>query len=226
MKGLNKQRGNMYPWITHTWNPIKGDCPHKCSYCYAKLRRKPGPPQLRRDLIKGTNRPHKRVFVGSAIDMFADDIPKEWIDAVLEHCKQIPGIEYLFQTKNPKRFLYFPFGFPEDSILGTTIETSGNPFILGVKTAAPSPKERYQAIKEVRRRGKRVMVSIEPILSFKHQILVNWIDDISPEFVSIGADSKQHRLQEPTAKEVNALIQALIMRGIDVKTKPNLKRLL
>lgn len=26
--GLNKAKGNMYEFITHTWNPIKGKCPH------------------------------------------------------------------------------------------------------------------------------------------------------------------------------------------------------
>lgn len=24
----NKQRGNMYSWVTHTWNAIKGKCPY------------------------------------------------------------------------------------------------------------------------------------------------------------------------------------------------------
>ena len=31
---LNKQNGNMYPWVTHTWNPLIGECPHRCKYCY------------------------------------------------------------------------------------------------------------------------------------------------------------------------------------------------
>ena len=33
---LNKSIGNMYNFITHTWNTIKGECPHGCSYCYMK----------------------------------------------------------------------------------------------------------------------------------------------------------------------------------------------
>ena len=24
----------MYEFITHTWNPILGKCPHDCKYCY------------------------------------------------------------------------------------------------------------------------------------------------------------------------------------------------
>lgn len=26
---LTKSKGNMYPWVTHTWNPIKG-CGYAC----------------------------------------------------------------------------------------------------------------------------------------------------------------------------------------------------
>ena len=33
---LNKQSGNMYSWVTHTWNVVKGKCPHGCIYCYMK----------------------------------------------------------------------------------------------------------------------------------------------------------------------------------------------
>lgn len=39
---LNEQKGNMYNFITHTWNPIKGKCWHDCSYCYMKkFKQKP-----------------------------------------------------------------------------------------------------------------------------------------------------------------------------------------
>ena len=31
---MNKQKGNMYGFVTHTWNAIKGRCSHNCSYCY------------------------------------------------------------------------------------------------------------------------------------------------------------------------------------------------
>ena len=34
--GLNKTNGNMYPWVTHTWNPLAGECKHNCNYCYMK----------------------------------------------------------------------------------------------------------------------------------------------------------------------------------------------
>jgi DNA repair photolyase len=34
--GLNTSTGNMYSFVTHTWNTVKGECHHDCSYCYMK----------------------------------------------------------------------------------------------------------------------------------------------------------------------------------------------
>jgi hypothetical protein len=31
---LKKATGNMYSWITHTWNAIRGKCGFNCSYCF------------------------------------------------------------------------------------------------------------------------------------------------------------------------------------------------
>ena len=55
--------------------------------------------------------------------------------------------------------------------------------------------------------------------------LVQMIKDISPEFVSVGADSKGHNLPEPSGEKVSALIEEL-EKFSQVKQKDNLKRLL
>jgi hypothetical protein len=31
---LRPSKGNMYEFVTHIWNPVKGRCPYECSYCY------------------------------------------------------------------------------------------------------------------------------------------------------------------------------------------------
>jgi DNA repair photolyase len=31
---MSKSSGNMYDWVTHTANPLTGECKHKCPYCY------------------------------------------------------------------------------------------------------------------------------------------------------------------------------------------------
>jgi len=69
------------------------------------------------------------------------------------------------------------------------------------------------------------MVSIEPIMDFDLDVMVDWMRQIKPEFISIGADSKGHKLPEPSTDKVQALIEAL-KEFTSVRCKPNLKRLL
>ena len=220
IKMLNKQKGNMYPWVTHTWNPIKGKCPHDCSYCY--MKRFPQPKlhldekELKTDLGKGNF-----IFVGSSCDIFADGVNIIWVHNVLEHCYNFDNT-YLFQSKNPYRFINLIGAFPEKTILGTTIETNRN-FEIG---NAPNSYARKCFMMELRTYdiNYKRMVSIEPILDFDLDIFVKWIQEIKPEFVSIGADSKGHNLPEPSWDKVQALIKEL-RKFTEVKIKDNLKRL-
>ena len=45
---LNKSTGNMYAFVSHTYNPLKGECEHSCAYCF--MRRKLLLPPLRLEL--------------------------------------------------------------------------------------------------------------------------------------------------------------------------------
>jgi len=219
--GLNIQKGNMYPFVTHTWNVIKGKCPHDCSYCYMKLYPQKAirfdSSELKTDLGQGNF-----IFVGSSCDMWADDISLSWIVPILGKCIDFSNNRYLFQSKNPARFGVHPF--PKDTIIGTTIETNRDyhtnvPFPL---SKAPQTIKRVEAM--IRRKEPK-MVSIEPILDFDLFELVSFIKWINPKFVSIGADSKGHNLPEPQPDKVQSLIEEL--QGITtVKIKDNLKRLL
>ena len=212
--GLNKQKGNMYPWVTHTYNVIKGKCPHDCSYCYMKVYSLPelhlDRKELKIDLGEGNF-----IFVGSSCDMWAEIIPGVWIECVLEKC-QAHSNRYLFQSKNPGRFHPYALAFPLHSVFGTTIES--NRFGVG---KSPGPHQRYQAMREM---PGHKMVSIEPIMDFDLGMMVKWIQGIGPDFVSIGADSKGHHLPEPPPDKVNRLIEELSKVTV-VKTKGNLKRL-
>jgi len=84
---LNKTKGNMYPWVSHTWNPIKGKCPHDCSYCYMK-RFPQGELRLDEKALKDNLGEGNFIFVGSSCDMWSNDIPSLWIKKVLEHCRK------------------------------------------------------------------------------------------------------------------------------------------
>ena len=221
---LNKSKGNMYPWVTHTWNPIKGRCPHDCQYCY--MRRywgKIGKLRLDERCLNDNLGSGNIIFVGSSTDMWADEIPDEWIIKVLNYLDIYPDNTYLFQSKNPKRFfdIYFTHKFPKNTILGTTIETDKNYNV----SKAPSTFDRYLWIKRCSEYlTYKVMVSIEPIMDFDFR-LINWIREIQPSFVSIGADSKGNSLPEPPAWKVERLIEEL-KKFTEVKIKKNLNRIL
>lgn len=214
--GLNKQKGDMYPFVTHTWNPIRGKCPHNCSYCYMK-----GFPvgefrfiekEMETDLGSGGF-----IFVGSSTDAWAYEAVSNWLLKVLEHCRRYPHNQYLFQSKNPTRFNLFIDFMPPNYILGSTIETNRDYEL----SQAPTPEARFLAMRDL---SQPKMISIEPIMDFDLDIMINWIKQIAPEFVSIGADSKGHNLPEPSGGKIPRLIEGL--QGItSVKVKSNLKRL-
>lgn len=224
--GLNEQKGNMYPWVTHTFNTVKGKCPHNCSYCYMNVyplkQVRFDATELKTDL--GMN---NIIFVGSSCDMWAESIPSEWIQRTLEHCQKYRFNTYLFQSKNPKRFFDFIDAFPawfRDIIFATTLETNRDYQC----SLAPKPSERVPWMWEFTDRKynhfKR-MLSIEPIMDFDLIEFSMDIRNIHPDFVSIGADSKGHKLIEPSKEKTLELIKSLeIFTG--VKKKDNLKRIL
>ncbi len=216
---LRKQKGNMYSFVTHTWNPIKGRCPHECEYCYMRQWGEQPPlhldeKELRTDLGQGNF-----IFVGSSCDMWAESIPGEWICSTIDRCHDFDNT-YLFQSKNPKRF--FHGLMPEKTIFGTTIETNRLYKQMG-KT--PTPVLRADGIRHLSSEGKRVMITIEPILDFDLKEVVLLIANAQPEWVNIGADSRGHKLPEPSGDKVRELIEAL-EEFTEVKQKRNLDRLM
>jgi hypothetical protein len=72
--------------------------------------------------------------------------------------------------------------------------------------------------------GEDVFISIEPVMDFDVKEFSDWIREIEPNFVSIGADSKGHHLPEPSKEKVEQLIQLITDSGIEIKIKDNLKR--
>jgi len=220
--GLNKQKGNMYGFVTHTWNTIKGKCPHDCPYCYMKRHPQPelhfDEKELKTDLGEGNF-----IFVGSSCDMFAEDIPPKWIIKTLDHCSHFNN-EYLFQTKNPKAYSDYGANITaiEDFILCTTIET--NRFYLDYMGSAPSPKERSLAMQEIP--WKKKHVTIEPIMDFDLENFLFYLLDCNPIQVNIGADSGGNNLPEPDKEKINTLIEELKKNNTQVHLKNNLKRLI
>jgi DNA repair photolyase len=220
--GLNKAKGNMYPFVTHTWNAIKGECPHGCSYCYMRRFGKQSPIHLDEKELKTDLGSGNFIFVGSSCDMFADDVPIAWTHRVLEHTRKFDST-YLWQTKNPDRFVYLDELSPEKDVLCTTIETDRN--MPEIMANAPTPFDRTMDMQLMSERGYRTWVTIEPVLEFDLASLVSMIKHIGPEQVNIGADSGNNHLPEPPKEKILELI-AELEKFTKVMQKKNLGRLL
>ena len=239
---MKQATGNMYSFVTHTWNPIKGKCPHDCFYCYMKKWNLKDPVHLdEKTLLENSydiSSGHPRfIFVGSGTDMFCDEVKAKDIFRVLEKCWEYPNNRYLFQTKNPERFMEFQNSFPPNVVLGTTIESD---HYLKEMGESPSTVERSKAMSILSERFI-TMVTIEPIMKFSmgdsyginktdmllpgHHGLPAFVQYCQPAWVNIGADSKGSKLPEPSSDEIKVLISELEKFTI-VRQKDNLKRLL
>ena len=221
---LNKVKGNMYSFIGFTWNPINGECQFQCSYCYyqnnPRFKSMIKPLRLNEQYLKNNLGENNFIFIGSSTDMFAQNVPNEWIIKVFQHMRKYQNNTYLIQSKNPQKMISFSHCFPKQIIIGTTIETNRE----DNSSLAPPKSDRLKYIIDGKESAK-TMISIEPIMDFDLDIFVQWMKQVKPEFVSIGADSHKHNLPEPSKEKVEALIQEL-KKFTEVKIKDNLKRLL
>ena len=220
---LNRSKGNMYGFIDATWNTIKGECYHDCSYCYMKRWGKLNPVRFDEKELKTDLGAGNFIFVGSSCDMFAENIPDVWIRKTLKHMDMFDS-KYLLQTKNPQRVLDYIDAcvITDKCVICTTIES--NKDFLEIKRNSPDVFNRALAMKELSQIVD-TCVTIEPIMDFDMDIMVQLIRDCNPRQVNIGADSGRNNLPEPSPEKVHALISTL-KTFTEVNIKKNLKRLL
>jgi len=231
--GLNKQSGDMYEWITHTWNPLGGECPHECEYCYVdELKKNPvlkekysGEPRLYEKELDYNHKDDQVIFVCNMSDLFAVDVPDYAITEILGRCNVNPKTHYLFQTKNPERIRDHWHFLPEHSTICVTLESNRD-----CESYAPIIVERVNDLKWLRvlcwtQENKKLYITIEPVMDFNLDEFKKDLWEINPDKVSIGADSKNSGLPEPSPEKLEQLITYL--EGFtEVHLKKNLQRLL
>lgn len=233
------ENGRMYPgWWR--WNPI-GGCLHDCSYCYMKaMSKRTGKDMLTPVCRNGENGTKnymndnlgsgRKIFVCSSGDMWGEWVSDEDIYAVLEHCRDYPENEYMFLTKNPRRYYkFFEEGmFPARSILGATVETNLEAVLEPYKAyRTPTVGNRLDSMEMIRERfwsGVTTMLSIEPVVQFDPDFSVD-IYDAGVNMVYIGLDSGNNGLPEPSADELRTLIDEL-KAFTDVRLKKGIERIL
>lgn len=233
---LNKQKGNMYNWVTHTWNPLGGECPHKCIYCSTRalckrhevLRAKySGPPRIVEKELKYSHGKNKTIFVCNMVDLFAETVSTKYIDRILNVCRQHPENTYLLQSKNSGRFydLAYPGFYPERVIFATTIETNREDSAI---SQAPRQYDRARGIAKIKAAHgdpTKITITVEPIMVFDLAAFVALLQSTSANWISIGANSCAGvHLNEPSPTQVGDLLYRL--NFCEVRIKSNLRRLL
>jgi len=229
---LNKAKGRMFKSVGWTWNPIVG-CEHECSYCWAKALRdrwnKPFIPSLQESAFKdkfpedGTI-----IFVGSMGDLFCDGMKDEWIRKVINKASESINNRFLFQTKNPYRFMNFMHDFDkiqQKVILGTTLETNRDtPW-----SHAPTPTERFHWLwyttDEHAFRSHDLFLSLEPLSDFDHDTFLYMIREIEPIAVEIGLENYTQFTTPPSMEKIVGLLNDLDKYGINYILKENLNHL-
>jgi len=223
---LRESKGNMYEFVTHTWNIIIGVCLFNCLYCFMKklvgdkmkgLHFDEG--ELNTDLGSGNF-----IFVGSSTDAWSSDVPSEWITKMLDYCNQFDN-RYLFQSKDPARFLDF-IDHPvyKKAVFCTTIESNYHYTDI---SGAPPPSERAEAMEKLADFGFETYVTVEPVMEFEFYEMVDLILQCKPKQVNIGRNTNHDvELLEPIAQKVRTLAEVLRGYGIKVEIKKNIREYL
>lgn len=241
---ISRSKGNMYDFVSHTHTHLRGKCSHGCKYCYVqamearyggghyagdlRLSEKEfqcsyDTPAIRREALE-SGFDHPIFFIEHCNDLFAKDVPAEWIERVFAQCRKFTEVEFVFQSKNAQRLLEFEFTMPLKTILGTTIESDIDHDIYGLNVQPVL--SRLDSIGNIIGTSK-TFVTIEPILRMRDpSAFALAIADANPSFVNIGADSKGTGLPEPSKQQVLELIDALRANGVTIRKKVNLERLL
>lgn len=221
-----KSNGKMFKLVSGTWNPVSG-CLFNCKYCWARelaetklkkaQRYQEGfKPSLNESEFKVKFQKGDLIFVCDMGDLFGDFIPSAWIQKVLDHIALFPEANFLLLSKNPKRYHEFIDHMPKNVILGTTIETNIDRIVKEHNVSkAPLPSKRYETMKSLN--WSRKMVSIEPILDFDLDILVQWIEDMQPFLVYAGFDNYNGQMPEPIQDKVLQLIKLISSNRLVVK---------
>jgi len=202
-------------WCDYTINPVKGLCPMACPYCYARrmYKRFKWNPEIRFEpevfeglCSIGMDNPSK-IFVGSTIELFCDEIPPEWLKVIFKWCGGFfTEHTFIFLTKQPHNLIKWS-PFPDNCWVGVSVTANGD------MTNAYYGLNRVQA-------GKR-FISFEPLLGQigfdDHVKMKSYVD-----WVIIGSQTPYSPKTAPRIEWVQEIVAAADKVGIPVFLKNNL----
>ncbi len=230
-------KNNMYALSVKQWSPFVG-CEHDCVYCVPSFQRniKRASGRCRQQSANGTTKcytfePHfheERLaqklprtrylqFIFTCANGDIAFVTDDQFGRIVERIRAHDDRTFLLQTKDPERAYSRPgMKLPRNVLAGITLETNRDDLALSVSNAPP-PSKRYHDFTGVQHKTK--MVTIEPVLDFDLDIMLEWIATIRPVMVWLGYDSKHCGLPEPPLEKVRQLHWELSLQGISVLLK-------
>ena len=206
MNGPNNKIG----WTDFTWNPVKGMCPEACEYCYARriYTHFGFNPKILLDehelLEPYRHKKPARIFCGSTIDMFHQDIHGVWLQQIVQVIKDNP--QHVFQFLyhfSPHRGL-----FPSNCWLGLTVTS-----YIDAQKAVTFSKTYHNHIK---------FISFEPLLG-DPKIPDEVFEKI--DWMIIGAETGNRKGKiEPRKEWIERLLNAADRFHLPVYMKDNLNQ--
>jgi len=150
-------------------------------------------------------------------DLLSKGFTDDDINQILTIIRDYPQLRFLICTKIPLRFHNFVDTIPSNCILGTTIE-SDNDELVSKWSKAPAPSHRFEDTGALDYPHK--MVSIEPIMDFDKDILMQWVKEIKPELIAIGYNNyPRFKLPEPPLDKTLEFISSMRTAGYKVVEK-------
>jgi len=181
------------------------------------------PERLLKSLPKTTG--NEFIFFPSSGDLAWAN--REVIQAHIDYARKYRDRVFLIQSKDPVFFNWYMF--PENVILGTTIESDLETYLTPSKyryyheiSKAPLPRFRAEYMIQLKHPTKAV--TIEPILSHNPLQLTEWIKEIAinsdKTIVYVGYDNHSCNLPEPLFVATRGLIQELNgLKRVEVRIK-------
>lgn len=150
----------------------------------------------------------RRVFVSSMGDLFGDWVPDSWIRKVMQAACRAPQHQYLFLTKNPRRYL-------QDDLL----PHAANMWFGASITSAEEAERVSVTMAALGNRGYNTFLSIEPL----HGDLAEGLCLAGIGWVIVGAETGRRKEKVvPKWDWVASIIDRCICAGVPVYLKDSL----
>jgi len=209
-------------YVDYTWNPVTG-CYHDCGYCYARRLAETRMNDIYPNgfdytfwedrLDEPVGAEPSSILVSSMGDLFGEWVPIKDLVSVLDVAADLPKHDFVFLTKNPKRYqqVISTFFKPEDLDhfwLGTSVEIGKN---LPRLSKLPSYMNK--------------IVSLEPLLGPIDLETGDgrevWYGAEELDWIIIGAKTGPDSMQ-PDKEWVEELLDFGLRRDVPVLLKDNL----